>query len=290
MKNEKNLIPISLIAGWFAISLACAGGLPETSPAEKKKGQETTAASTPPPLPLLLEASGEPISEVTDAQVIAEHWGHYRSRMSYTYESDGKYIFSDIRMGPDGLDGDKIEGTWSFKNGTLTETGGSVEETSVFHHARLIVNPRGKMMDTCPNKYVENKISLVGCKQSDQTHCDWTIYRGSEEYDTHYGVRVLQAGGLRSEVDAVVKIAAKRIMAEVNNPENCHAGGVIIDVASAKNERNGVLEVLYCASHKDFAMNIVASLEKEGATVTHQVYEQTQAPVIIAVGSDSGIH
>ena len=62
MKNEKNLIQISLFAGWFAISLACAGGLPETSPAEKKKGQETTAASTTPPLPLLLEASGEPIS------------------------------------------------------------------------------------------------------------------------------------------------------------------------------------------------------------------------------------
>jgi len=37
-------------------------------------------------------------------------------------------------------------------------------------------------------------------------------------------------------------------------------------------------------------MKIVASLEKQGATVTHRVYEQTQAPVIIAVASHSGIH
>jgi len=324
MTNKKSLLQLIAIAGWFAISLACAGGLPETSPPEtEKEPPEGVAASSTKlhapagwaasPLPFLIRATEtQPswqhfpaVKEIHDVTQIPKYWKDYKADGSCRWGGGSSGVFKEYR------------GKWSFRKTHFnvkyrvtvdipTECGPESKEDDfcsrteegspgdwTLSAARFIVftTPAG-----------EEKLRVVGCYSGkgalivpEQPGCNWVISDGTsvealeENYQDYFGARILLAGGDQIEMLRVIEGVSEVLLETVSSRPKHLQLGSLIDVDQAKNAREGVIEVLYGLQQKELGMNIIASLEKQGATVTHRVYEQTQAPVIIAVGSDSGI-
>jgi len=284
-------------AALILIGLACSGG-PDVAPTAVIAPEDVATplpatpkapSAAPPPLPLILDADGEILKEHTDAGVIPELLSN---RASGIFSDDGWWVWEDIVQG---LPVAKCRGDWSVKQKHLLITGECEE-----------LDCPGK--EKCPPPF-EERLSMrnvrlfqhtkdkgnfatyiIGCVEGKGTCTKWAGIGRSTDWLSnpwarfHFGIRILQAGGPRKDVDEVTR-ATQALLKSVREYDTT----TLIEVDHAKNHREGRIEVLYVSTYRDLAMKMVTALEQRGAKVTYRVWEQDKAPVIVAVGADSGL-